>query len=187
VEMVETAAILHQATKRSLVILDEIGRGTATFDGLSIAWAVIEYLHDAIQCRALFATHYHELTQLAPRLGSMACRTMKVKEWKGSLVFLHQVEAGTADRSYGIHVAQLAGLPEAVLARATQVLSVLEQDKAAKVTKQLAQELPLFAVQEKPAPSYQGLADALFALDPDAMSPRDALDALYRLKKEAEK
>ena len=118
VEMVETAAILNQATPRSLVILDEIGRGTATFDGLSIAWAVVEHLHEVNRCRALFATHFHELTALAAKLDRLVCRTMRVKEWQGDVVFLHEVGEGAADRSYGVHVARLAGLPEAVLARA---------------------------------------------------------------------
>ena len=127
VEMVETAAILNQAGERALVILDEIGRGTATFDGLSIAWAVVEHLHAVNHCRALFATHYHELTALAAKLPSLACHTMRVKEWRGDVVFLHEVAPGTADRSYGIHVARLAGLPEAAVTRAEQVLETLEK------------------------------------------------------------
>src|SRR5919202_4696117 len=118
VEMVETATILNQATERSLVILDEVGRGTATHDGLAIAWASVEYLHDDVGCRALFATHYHELTALTDRLPRLACRTMKVKEWEGRVVFLHEVVEGRADRSYGVHVARLAGMPEKVVARA---------------------------------------------------------------------
>ena len=130
VEMVETAAILNQATPRSLVILDEIGRGTATFDGLSIAWAVVEHLHEVNRCRALFATHFHELTALAAKLDHLVCRTMRVKEWQGDVVFLHEVAEGAADRSHGVHVARLAGLPEAVLARAEQVLHRLEQGEA---------------------------------------------------------
>ena len=130
VEMVETAAILNQATPKSLVILDEIGRGTATFDGLSIAWAVVEHLHEVNRCRALFATHFHELTALAAKLDHLVCRTMRVKEWQGDVVFLHEVAEGAADRSYGVHVARLAGLPEAVLARAEQVLHRLEQGEA---------------------------------------------------------
>src|SRR5690606_13071401 len=127
VEMVETAAILTQATNRSLVILDEIGRGTATFDGLSIAWAAVEYLHEASAARVLFATHYHELTALAGRLASVANVTMDVKEWRDDIVFLHRVKAGAADRSYGIQVAKLAGLPPPVIARAREVLNLLEQ------------------------------------------------------------
>ena len=126
VEMVETAAILNQATDRALVILDEIGRGTATFDGLSIAWAAVEHLHEVNRCRALFATHYHELTALAASCRALACHTMRVKEWQGDVVFLHEVAPGTADRSYGIHVAKLAGLPPAVIARAEAVLHILE-------------------------------------------------------------
>src|SRR6202040_903286 len=122
VEMVETAAILNQAGPHSLVILDEIGRGTATFDGLSIAWAALEHLHEVNRCRALFATHYHELTALAAKLPALACHTMRVKEWQGDVVFLHEVAPGTADRSYGIHVAKLAGLPAAGTARAGEVL-----------------------------------------------------------------
>ena len=144
VEMVETAAILNQATPRSLVILDEIGRGTATFDGLSIAWAVVEHLHEVNRCRALFATHFHELTALAAKLDHLVCRTMRVKEWQGDVVFLHEVAEGAADRSYGVHVARLAGLPEAVLARAEEVLHRLEQGEA-KSTADLAEDLPLFA------------------------------------------
>jgi DNA mismatch repair protein MutS len=127
VEMVETAAILNRATPRSLVILDEIGRGTATFDGLSIAWATVEHLHEVNRCRALFATHFHELTALAAKLPGLACWTMRVKEWQGDVVFLHEVAPGVADRSYGIHVARLAGLPNAVLNRATEMLSKLEK------------------------------------------------------------
>ena len=130
VEMVETAAILNQATDRSFVILDEIGRGTATFDGLSIAWATLEHLHGVNRCRALFATHYHELTQLAARLPHLANATMKVKEWQDDIIFLHEVVPGVADRSYGIHVARLAGLPPAVISRAQKVLEKLERGGA---------------------------------------------------------
>ncbi len=131
VEMVETATILHQATERSLVILDEIGRGTATFDGLSIAWAVIEHLHNNTKCRALFATHYHELTNLTESLAALSCHSMRVKEWKGELVFLHEVTDGAADRSYGIHVAKLAGLPQNVILRAADILHQLEAQQQA--------------------------------------------------------
>ncbi|HYN39595.1 MAG TPA: DNA mismatch repair protein MutS, partial [Rhodospirillales bacterium] len=145
VEMVETAAILTQAGPRSFVILDEIGRGTATFDGLSIAWAVVEHLHAVNRCRALFATHYHELTALAAKLPGLACHSMRVKEWRGEVVFLHDVEPGAADRSYGIHVAKLAGLPKAVLARAEQVLKRLETDQRSGALTRLADDLPLFA------------------------------------------
>ncbi len=149
VEMVETATILHQATERSLVILDEIGRGTATFDGLSIAWAVIEHLHNAIRCRALFATHYHELTGLTDNLDALSCHTMKVKEWKGELVFLHEVATGSADRSYGIHVAKLAGLPAPVIKRAADILHQLEQQQVG--AGHLPASLPLFSYSPAPA------------------------------------
>ena len=127
VEMVETAAILNQAGPRALVILDEIGRGTATFDGLSIAWAVVEHLHQVNRCRALFATHYHELTALTAKLPGLQCYTMRVKEWQGDVVFLHEVTPGAADRSYGIHVGKLAGLPKSVVKRASKVLETLEK------------------------------------------------------------
>ena len=145
VEMVETAAILNQATARSLVILDEIGRGTATFDGLSIAWATLEHLHDINRCRALFATHFHELGALKERLAALAPYTMRVKEWQNEVVFLHEVAPGAADRSYGIHVAQLAGLPAAVVARAEQVLAALEKGEQSGAVTRLADDLPLFA------------------------------------------
>ena len=145
VEMVETAAILNQATARSLVILDEIGRGTATFDGLSIAWATLEHLHDVNKCRALFATHFHELGALKERLAALAPYTMRVKEWQNEVVFLHEVAPGAADRSYGIHVAQLAGLPAAVVARAEEVLAALEKGEQSGAVSRLADDLPLFA------------------------------------------
>ena len=144
VEMVETAAILNQATERSFVILDEIGRGTATFDGLSIAWATLEHLHGVNKCRALFATHYHELTQLAARLPHLANATMKVREWQDDIIFLHEVVAGVADRSYGIHVARLAGLPAAVISRAQKVLDKLERDGSKGPASGLVEDLPLF-------------------------------------------
>ena len=152
VEMVETAAILNQAGERALVILDEIGRGTATYDGLSIAWAAVEHLHDRNRCRALFATHYHELTALAAKLDHLACFTMRVKEWQGDVVFLHEVAPGAADRSYGIHVAKLAGLPAGVIARAEQVLATLEKGEQGGALARLAEDLPLFA-QAKPPPA----------------------------------
>jgi len=188
VEMVETSAILNQATNRSLVILDEIGRGTATFDGLSIAWATLEHLHDANNCRALFATHYHELTALTSRLDRLVAYTMRVKEWKGEVVFLHEVAPGTADRSYGIHVAKLAGLPAAAVARAEQVLKMLEQGEQAGALKRLADDLPLFsAAAPRPqsganAQGNSALEQALDAIHPDELSPKDALDALYKLR-----
>ncbi len=191
VEMVETAAILNQATAKSLVILDEIGRGTATYDGLSIAWAVVEYLHEASRCRGLFATHYHELTALAAKLDRLTCRTMRVKEWKGEVVFLHEVGEGTADRSYGIHVARLAGLPGAVLDRAEAVLRHLEKGETGSVSATLADDLPLFAAaaSKRQAASRTDEDDAapdpirakLEAISPDDLTPRDALDLLYQL------
>jgi DNA mismatch repair protein MutS len=188
VEMVETAAILNQASERSLVILDEIGRGTATFDGLSIAWAAIEHLHEANRCRTLFATHYHELTALSAKLPRMFNATVRVKEWQGDVVFLHEVLPGSADRSYGIQVAKLAGLPPPVIARAKAVLAKLEAQDRGQTARALADDLPLFAVPSRaaaePAPpsAAEQLAEAVKALHPDEMSPREALEALYRLK-----
>jgi DNA mismatch repair protein MutS len=184
VEMVETAAILNQATPRSLVILDEIGRGTATFDGLSIAWATIEHLHEQNRCRTLFATHFHELTALAERLPRLANATVKVVEWHGEVVFLHEVVAGAADRSYGLQVARLAGLPGAVVDRAKTILSELERSDRERPKRALVDDLPLFAVPARAAatPQPDALREALAALDPDALSPREALEALYRLK-----
>ena len=185
VEMVETAAILNQAGERALVILDEIGRGTATFDGLSIAWATVEHLHGVNKCRALFATHFHELTALAARLDRLHNATVRVKEWQGEVVFLHEVVAGSADRSYGIQVAKLAGLPASVIERAKVVLAKLEQeDRAAPKG---FEDLPLFAVPSKPAqgaqqPAEDSLAAAIAALNPDDLSPREAMEALYMLK-----
>ncbi len=181
-EMIETAAILTQATPRSLVILDEIGRGTATYDGLAIAWACAEALHDANRCRALFATHYHELAVLEDRLAHVSNLSLRAKEWNGDLVFLHEAGPGCADRSYGVQVAKLAGVPGPVVARARQVLDRLEREATSHAG--LA-ELPLFAVSEsagvaRPGPSP--VETALAALDLDGMSPREAMDALYRLK-----
>jgi len=193
VEMVETAAILNQATSRSLVILDEIGRGTATFDGLSIAWATLEHLHDVNRCRALFATHYHELGALKERLAALAPYTMRVKEWQNEVVFLHEVAPGAADRSYGIHVAQLAGLPAAVVARAEQVLAVLEKGEQSGAVTRLADDLPLFAAA--PARPVGGVAKgapsevetALASVNPDELSPRQALELVYALRARIEK
>jgi len=181
-EMVETAAILTQATGRSFVILDEIGRGTATWDGLAIAWACAEALHDVNRCRALFATHYHELAQLEERLAHVANLSLKAKEWNGDLVFLHEAGAGPADRSYGVQVAKLAGVPPAVVARAREVLERLETESVSHAG---LGELPLFAAAEPDAPPFTGPSEAeraLAALDLDGMSPREAMDALYRLK-----
>ena len=184
VEMVETASILNQAGARSLVILDEIGRGTATYDGLSIAWATVEHLHDANRCRALFATHYHELTALASKLDQLACHTMRVKEWQGDVVFLHEVASGAADRSYGIHVAKLAGLPASVIDRATQVLETLETGEQGGALTRLAEDLPLFsAASPKPQPPVSSPLETLLAeLRPDELSPRAALDLLYKIR-----
>src|SRR5262245_11550759 len=189
VEMVETAAILDQAGPRALVIVDEIGRGTATFDGLSIAWATIEHLHETNRCRALFATHFHELTALAAKLPRLFNATVRVKEWQGEVVFLHEVVAGAADRSYGIQVAKLAGLPPAVIERAKVVLAKLESEDRA--SPRGFDDLPLFAAAPRPAapPPRDTAVDtviaALAALHPDEMSPRDALEALYALKAKA--
>ena len=187
VEMVETAAILNQSGPGALVILDEIGRGTATYDGLSIAWAAVEHLHDRNRCRALFATHYHELTALAANLADLACYTMRVKEWQGDVVFLHEVTPGAADRSYGIHVAKLAGLPKPVIARAEAVLEILEQGEAGSALTRLADDLPLFSAARrapKPAapPEPSAVESALREIDPDALTPRSALEALYALR-----
>ena len=186
VEMVETAAILNQAGPRALVILDEIGRGTATYDGLSIAWASVEHLHDRNRCRALFATHYHELTALASKLDHLACYTMRVKEWQGDVVFLHEVAPGAADRSYGIHVAKLAGLPAAVIARAEQVLTILEKGEQSGALTRLAEDLPLFAAAKPASPPEfaepSPLEALLAALKPDELSPREALELLYKIK-----
>ncbi|MCX5567667.1 DNA mismatch repair protein MutS [Kaistia nematophila] len=185
VEMVETAAILNQATDRSLVILDEIGRGTATFDGLSIAWAAIEHLHEVNRARGLFATHYHELTALSQRLARLENATVRVKEWNGDVVFLHEIVAGAADRSYGIQVAKLAGLPASVVARARDVLAHLEETDRKSPAATLIDDLPLFAaLVAKPAPvvAEDPLGPVLDGLLPDDMTPREALEALYRLK-----
>ncbi len=191
VEMAETAAILNQAGPRSLVVLDEVGRGTATWDGLAVAWAVLEALHDRLRCRTIFATHFHELTALAGRLPELSLATMRVREWRGQVVFLHSVGAGAAERSWGLHVARLAGVPKAVLSRAGAVLHALEE--RAKGLEPLSEELPLLsrgaARTAEPEPeSEDALAgahpvlEALAALDPDALSPRDAQETLYKLR-----
>jgi DNA mismatch repair protein MutS len=200
VEMTETAAILHQAGPRSLVVVDEIGRGTATLDGLAIAWAVLESLHEAIRCRTIFATHFHELAELADRLSRLRPHTMRVKEWKGSVVFLHEVAEGAAGRSWGVHVAELAGVPAPVVKRAAALLASLEKHggKLGAAGAPL-NALPLFAAlaqapppaPEPPAdtapdavpdPAPDKLAEAIAALQPDRMTPREALDTLYRLQ-----
>jgi DNA mismatch repair protein MutS len=183
VEMVETAAILAQATERSLVILDEIGRGTSTYDGLAIAWAVVEAMHDEARSRTLFATHYHELTRLAGRLPGLSLHHVRAREWKGDLVLLHELAEGAADRSYGIAVARLAGLPLAVVSRARSVLAKLEagRDATGGIAAGL-DDLPLFAAVKAAEPPADPLAEALGAIEPDSLTPREALDALYRLK-----
>lgn len=183
VEMVELAAILNQAGPRALVVVDEIGRGTATYDGLSIAWAALERL-DEIGCRTLFATHYHELTALAERRPRIRTATLGVKEWRGDIVFLHTVAPGAADRSYGVQVARLAGLPPAVVRRARDVLNRLEEIDRGAARAALASDLPLFAAVSASEPDTvrDPLSEMLDGIDPDALSPREALDALYALK-----
>jgi len=189
VEMVETAAILNQATERSLVILDEIGRGTATFDGLSIAWAAIEHLHERNRSRALFATHFHELTQLAKKLPRLINLTVRVVDWNGEVVFLHEVVPGAADRSYGIQVAKIAGLPPAVVERAQVILGELEASERQAPVQKLIDDLPLFAPRRpEPAPATatpvhdDAVRKLLASIDPDDMSPRAAHEAIYALK-----
>jgi DNA mismatch repair protein MutS len=184
VEMVETATILNRATDRSLVILDEIGRGTATFDGLSIAWATLENLHEVNRCRALFATHFHELTSLTSRLDALSCHSMRVKEWEGEVVFLHEVIAGVADQSYGVHVAKLAGLPPSVIARAEQVLRILEEGEQSGSLARLAEDLPLFSAIAADTPAILApspVEEMLSTINPDELTPREALEILYRL------
>lgn len=180
VEMVETAAIVHQATERSLVILDEIGRGTATFDGLSIAWATLEHLHNTNKCRGLFATHYHELTALEETLQDMTCYTLNVREWQGDIVFLHEVIKGQANHSYGIHVAKLAGMPNSLLGRAQNILKELEAHAIGADIHDKIGTSSSFA--EAPTP-FDALREALSAFNPDDLSPREALDKLFELKK----
>ncbi|MEM7072572.1 MAG: DNA mismatch repair protein MutS [Pseudomonadota bacterium] len=187
VEMVETAAILHRATANSLVILDEIGRGTATFDGLSIAWAALEHIHNVRRPLCLFATHYHELTALCGELDALSAYHLVVREWEGKIVFMHKVEPGAGGRSYGIQVARLAGLPEPVLARARSVLESLEQNRDIISANALSSALPLFQHSEpiaEPAPNVEAVAilQQLAELDPDQLTPREALEALYKLK-----
>ncbi|MGH1455573.1 MAG: DNA mismatch repair protein MutS [Alphaproteobacteria bacterium] len=185
VEMVETASILNQSTERSLVILDEIGRGTATYDGLSIAWACVEYLHNVNRCRSLFATHYHELTALDETLDTLDCYTVQVKEWKDDIIFMHKVVQGIANRSYGIHVAQLAGIPTEVINRAEHILEMLQSDAASNISsKSVVNELPLFNVENKKnlKQGVSKLEKALYEISPDTLSPRDALDLIYKLK-----
>ncbi|MEO1537426.1 MAG: DNA mismatch repair protein MutS [Pseudomonadota bacterium] len=187
VEMVETAAILNQADDHALVILDEIGRGTATYDGLSIAWATMEHLHDVNKCRALFATHYHEMTELADRLDRTSNATVAVKEWEGEVIFLHEVRRGAADRSYGVQVAKLAGLPDSVVSRARVVLDALEKgEREGKGhQKALIDDLPLFSAVSSAPPETAGpsvVEDKLGDIQPDELTPREALSVLYDLK-----
>jgi DNA mismatch repair protein MutS len=184
VEMVETAAILNQAGERALVILDEIGRGTSTYDGLSIAWATLEHLHEVNRCRALFATHYHELTALAERLPTLRRATMRIREWENKIIFMHEVIEGVADRSYGIHVAQMAGLPSSAIARAEQVLAGLESGNAKQG--KIAADLPAYDAGAQAVPKQKKitaeLAAVLSSLDPDGLSPKEALEILYRIQ-----
>lgn len=190
VEMVETSAILNQAGPASLVILDEIGRGTSTFDGLSIAWATVEHMHEINKCRTMFATHYHELTGLSERLGKVTNITMRVAEYQGDVVFLHEVVAGAADRSYGIHVAKLAGLPASVIDRARILLEKLEQSRVQAVPDGLLEGLPLFAptvsAEQARDSKIDSPADKLSRevaeIDPDRLSPKEALDFIYHLR-----
>ena len=195
VEMLETSTILARATEQSLVVLDEIGRGTSTWDGLSIAWAVVEHLHDQVRCRGLFATHYHELTHLGASLPRLALHRVRVQEWQGSIVFLHEIAKGVAESSYGIHVAALAGLPKPVLKRAREVLRRLERDEARGVAAKLAHDLPLLAMLDEPQAAAvsepsRSTPDPLRALldgvDPDTLAPKTALDLIYRLKAAAD-
>ena len=187
VEMVETAAILNQADDRALVILDEIGRGTATYDGLSIAWATLEHLHDVNRCRALFATHYHEMAALSAKLDGVENATVAVKEWEGDVIFLHEVRRGTADRSYGVQVARLAGLPPVVVERAKVVLEALEKGEreGGGAQKAIIDDLPLFAATPAPqtaAPEPSEIEERLKEVHPDELSPRDALALIYELR-----
>ncbi len=188
VEMVETAAILNQSTPKSLVILDEIGRGTATYDGLSIAWACVEHLHEINKCRSLFATHYHELTTLEGSLDALSCHSVQVKEWEDNIIFMHKVISGSANRSYGIHVAQLAGIPPSVVSRANDILSHLGNDKSKNKQSAIIDDLPLFSEHHKEESNKSDkqkksdIDKAIEEIDIDALSPRDALNFLYTLK-----
>ena len=186
VEMVETAAILNGASGRSLLLLDEVGRGTATWDGLALAWAILEAIHDRIGARCLFATHYHELAALSARLGGLALRTMKARQWQGDLVFLHEVAEGAAPGSFGLDVARLAGVPADVVARAGEILQRLEQGDAGGKARAALEDLPLFAAvtptASAPSPAADALRARLAELHPDSLTPRAALDLLYELK-----
>jgi DNA mismatch repair protein MutS len=188
VEMTETAAILNQAGPRSLVVVDEIGRGTSTLDGLAIAWAVLEALHSVTRCRTIFATHFHELAELADRLPRLKPHTMRVKEWKGSVVFLHEVAEGAAGRSWGIHVAELAGVPASVVRRASALMAAMEKHGGPLNAAASLRGLPLFAAVEVASEpvletnDMSRLCNAFNEINPDAMTPKQALDALYLLK-----
>ena len=188
VEMTETAAILHQAGPKSLVVVDEIGRGTSTLDGLAIAWAVLEALHSAIRCRTIFATHFHELASLADRLPRLKPHTMRVKEWRGTVVFLHEVAEGAAGRCVGVHVAEFAGVPAQVVRRAASLMAVMEKHGGPLGKSASIEALPLFAAatsEDEPKSQSDEMAplrDALMKINPDTMSPKQALDALYQLK-----
>ena len=176
-EMTEMAAILNQAGPRSMVVVDEIGRGTATLDGLAIAWAVLEALHSHIRCRTLFATHFHELAGLGQSLPQMCPHAMQVREWKNEIVFLHEVGEGAAGRSWGVHVAKLAGIPAATVRRAATLLAALERGSTTGA------DLPLFASLPPPEPAPDPLRAVLDTIEPDQLTPREALDALYHLKR----
>ncbi len=182
VEMIETAAILHQAGPRSLVIVDEIGRGTATLDGLAIAWAVLEALHSQLRCRTVFATHFHELARLTAAMPRLRPHMMRVREWRGDVVFLHEVAEGAAGRSWGVHVARLAGVPAPVVRRAATLLAALERGREPVVA-----DLPLFAGHADPAPAAMpdALRTLLAATDPDRLTAREALGVIYALKEAA--
>ena len=178
IEMIETSAILNTSTERSFVILDEIGRGTATFDGLAIAWSVLDYLHNKIKPRTLFATHYHELTSLKETLENLSCHKMAIKEWHDTIIFMHKINKGEADKSYGIHVAQLAGLPTEVIHRAKILLSKLENDSNEKKIDEWENIL-----QELPLPNDNEIFFKEFdKLEVDQISPREALDIIYKMK-----
>ncbi len=187
VEMVETAAILHQSTYRSLVILDEIGRGTATYDGLSIAWAVVEHLHDINKCRGLFATHYHELTGLSQNLKRLSCWSMKIREWQDKIIFLYEIQKGSADKSYGVHVAKLAGLPTSVTTRAEHILEHIRQSKSQKKIENISDTLPLFSSSKKIPTTNSEIINFISDININETSPREALNYLFKIKEMAEK
>ena len=178
IEMIETSAILNVSTENSLVILDEIGRGTATFDGLAIAWSVLDYLHNKIKPRTLFATHYHELTSLKEKLENLSCHKMVIKEWKDTIIFMHKIEKGEADKSYGIHVAKLAGLPNEVINKANKMLIKLESNQSEKKLNELEEFKDNFLSNNQ----NEFFLKELDALDADNISPREALDIIYKMK-----